>query len=124
MTLTSIMLQDRYKELDAELIAARQRVAELLAEYDEAHTQALVIKAANQVQFAKEYNRAAGSVEARKQTATELLEEWVNQEAVAKAKADVLREYLNAARDDVRCIMQQMTNAQSVGAFARAEMTL
>ena len=69
MTLTSAMLQDRYKQLDAELSAARQRVAELLGEYESAHVHAMMLKADNQVGVAKAYARADGSVEARKQAA-------------------------------------------------------
>ena len=124
MTLTGAMLQDRYKQLDAELSAARQRVAELLVNYEEAHSKHAIYKAENAVDFASLYMKVDGSVEARKQAATIRLGNMIVEEAEAKAKADILREYLNAARDDVKCIMQQMTNAQSVGAFCRAEMTL
>jgi len=119
------MLGQRYKELDAELGKARQRVAELLEEYDEAHTEAVGLKATYKVQFAKEYNlRTSLTVEGRKQVAEEECGSISLAEATAKARADVLREYLNAARDDVKAILQQMTNAQSVGAFAREEMKL
>ena len=95
-----------------------------MGEFEQAHTDVVVSKAKYDVAFAKLYNCGEGSIEARKNAATSALEARAIDNAGVKARADILREYLNAARDDVRCIMQQMTNAQSVGAFARAEMTL
>jgi hypothetical protein len=47
-----------------------------------------------------------------------------HEESVLKAQDDALRARLDAARDDVKVVLQQMTNAQSVGAFAREEMKL
>jgi exonuclease VII small subunit len=119
------MLGQRYKELDAELAQARHRVAELLDAWEEAHGNHADLKGRNAVGFAALYNgKEEGSVEARKQYATETMGPRLIEEAVNKAKADALRARLEAARDDVKVILQQMTNAQSVGAFAREEMRL
>jgi hypothetical protein len=118
------MLGQRYKELDTELALARHRVAELLDAWEVAHRGHTVIKAANQVEFARQYNASVGSIEARRQEANEAMKNEILNEATHKAKADALRARLEAARDDVKVILQQMTNAQSVGAFAREEMKL
>jgi hypothetical protein len=67
--MTHMMLAARYKELDEELAQARQRVAELLGAWEDVHSRHLAIKGYNQVNFAKQYNLAEGSIEARKQAA-------------------------------------------------------
>jgi hypothetical protein len=56
------MLGQRYKELDTELALARHRVAELLDAWEVAHRGHTVIKAANQVEFARQYNASVGSI--------------------------------------------------------------
>jgi exonuclease VII small subunit len=125
MSMTHMMLADRYKELDSELALARQRVAELLDAWEEAHEKHADLKGRNGVGFSTLYNsKEEGSVEARKQYATETMGPRLIEEAVSKASADALRARLDTARDDVKVILQQMTNAQSVGAFAREEMKL
>ena len=86
MTMTHMMLAARYKELDEELAQARQRVAELLDAWEEAHIKHADIKARNATGFAVLYNKAEGSVEARKQYATEVMEPRIIEEATIKAK--------------------------------------
>ena len=124
MTMTHMMLAARYKELDEELAQARQRVAELLDAWEGAHEEYIVRRSGNQGAYAINYNKAEGSIENKKQEVTAALADDYVEEAMAKAKADILRARLDAARDDVKVVLQQMTNAQSVGAFAREEMKL
>jgi F0F1-type ATP synthase membrane subunit b/b' len=124
MTITSAMLSKRYAELDVELTKARSRAHSLVQEFEIAHTKATVLKAEYDGSFSREFNRAEGAMEARKHLAQAELESMAVEYANAKAKADILKEYLNVARDDIKAIMMVMTSGQSLAAFTREELKL